>query len=439
MSFATRDEAKGGKELEVGVSRLDITPPIGVHLQGYLRDKPCSGILDPLTVTALAFRDGEKRALLVSADLIGLPTLMVQRVRKAIGDKTGIPPEAVMFLCSHTHYGPNTGIPIAPLSAPPDPPYLSILGRWLTTVALEASQDLRPCPPVKLGRAIGKLGINRRLPTHEGIAFAPNPDGIVDRRLRLLCLDGIACLVHYTCHPTTMGSQGNAVSADYVGALRSIVERLLGIPMLFVQGCAGQIRPQFTDETGKRFRGATPEEMRKAGFDLGQTAMEALGEAEPLSLTPIAFAHRRLRLPLQDPPSFLEWRQLARHGNRLNRLWARFWLQRVQRGQTIPKTVPLEVQVLRLGDLFLVALSGEPLLELGMAMEEAVRPKTVLPCGYANGCEVGYLCLSDTLKEGGYEASISYKAYSLPAPLKEGGAERVVDVAIDLIYRLGAK
>lgn len=417
--------------MDIGIWRMDITPPISVHLQGYLRGQPCDGILDPLFATALAIRDGEQVGVLVSLDLIGLPWTSVNRIRQSLQRQANLPPEAVMLLCSHTHYAPAV-VPLMPLSDPPDENYVAMMERWVVTAALQALRHLRPCDRVRWGEGMGSLGINRRLPTQSGITFAPNPNGIVDRRLRVVAFDQTALLTHYICHPTTMAGQVRKVSADYVGAMRDTTERLLAATVLFAQGCCGQIRPQFTDETGMRFRGATPEEMRKVGTELGLTAVKAWAQATAIKVQPLRFARRVIALPLSDLPTRRELRQATQSNDRVTQLWARWWLRQLRQGVVTPQSVRVEVQVWRLGDLCIIALSGEPMLELGWAIENTFKPELVIVCGYANAIDVGYLCPRDAVREGGYEPAISYKAYSLPAPLKEGAAERLVDVAVEL-------
>ncbi len=417
--------------MDIGIWRTDITPPVGVHLQGFLRGQPCDGILDPLSATALAVRDGEQVGVLVSLDLIGLSWQSVNRIRQTLQRQAHLPPEAVMLLCSHTHYAPAFA-PLMPLSDPPDDNYGVVLERWVVTAALQALHHLCPCDAVRLGEGMGSLGINRRLPTQSGTAFAPNPDGIVDRRLRVVAFDRTALLAHYICHPTTMGSQVRKVSADYVGAMRYTAERLLLTTVLFAQGCCGQIRAQFTDETGTRFRGATPEEMRKVGTELGLKAVQAWTQATTIKAKPLRFARRVVTLPLSDLPTKRELRQAAQSSDRLMQLWARWWLRQLRQGVVMSPSVRAEVQAWRLGEVRIIALSGEPMLELGWAIEDAFKPEPILVCGYTNAINVGYLCPREAVREGGYEPAISYKAYSLPAPLKEGAAERVVEAAVEL-------
>lgn len=60
------------KECAAGFARLDITPPLGVHLGGYFTERIADGVLDPLYVNAVAFGQGENKAVLIVCDMLPL-------------------------------------------------------------------------------------------------------------------------------------------------------------------------------------------------------------------------------------------------------------------------------------------------------------------------------------------------------------------------------
>src|SRR5437763_16570304 len=92
--------------LRAGTARVTITPPVGLHLQGYNRGKPTEGIRDDLYARALVLEQGSARFALVCADIIGLEPDSVARTRALVQEVTGIPGEAVCLATSHTHSGP---------------------------------------------------------------------------------------------------------------------------------------------------------------------------------------------------------------------------------------------------------------------------------------------------------------------------------------------
>ena len=58
--------------LQAGFARVDITPPMNIPIAGYFIERFASGILDNIEVQALAVGDGDKKAVILSADLLGI-------------------------------------------------------------------------------------------------------------------------------------------------------------------------------------------------------------------------------------------------------------------------------------------------------------------------------------------------------------------------------
>ena len=46
--------------LQAGFSRVDMTPPLGAHMDGYYFDRYVEGVRDPLYINAVAVREGDK-------------------------------------------------------------------------------------------------------------------------------------------------------------------------------------------------------------------------------------------------------------------------------------------------------------------------------------------------------------------------------------------
>src|SRR5690606_10018617 len=94
--------------------------------------------------------------------------------------------------------------------------------------------------------------INRRARLPDGrTTLGMNPDGPVDRRIGLLRLekmDGtlLALVANYPIHGTVLGSQNLLVSGDVTGAVSAYVERKTGVPMLFINGAAGDLAPIYS-------------------------------------------------------------------------------------------------------------------------------------------------------------------------------------------------
>lgn len=237
----------------------------------------------------------------------------------------------------------------------------------------------------------------------------PNPEGPVDRRVTVLRLDDtgestgehapLALLFSYACHPTVMGAANYWISADYPGQARRLIEAVSaadgGGLALFLQGCCANVRPHLTALDG-RFRGGTFAELRRIGYALGAEVLRAAQGGVPIALAPLAVAARKVTLPLRPLRAAMDlpWvAAVAADGGPL------------EPPPDFPAEIEAEVQVLRFGDFWIVALPGEVFVETGGRIA-ATMPgggERTLVTSYSNGA-AGYVPVPEALQEGGYEA-----------------------------------
>ena len=99
-----------GCSFRAGFARVDITPPLGTPLVGYFEERRAKGVLDNLEANAVAFSDGERTAVVVAADLLGIEGVEFgAALRGRIAESAGVGEDAVYVHCTHTHTGPGAG------------------------------------------------------------------------------------------------------------------------------------------------------------------------------------------------------------------------------------------------------------------------------------------------------------------------------------------
>lgn len=89
-------------ELKVGFARVDVTPKLGTKLAGYPQVREASNVMDPLTVTAVVFDNGEKHAVIMSVDHLGLSMGRTEVMRPVIAEAAGTDADAIHICCTHT-------------------------------------------------------------------------------------------------------------------------------------------------------------------------------------------------------------------------------------------------------------------------------------------------------------------------------------------------
>ncbi len=432
--------------LRAGAAKVVITPPIGGRMQSGAPDRFAAGILDQLYARALVLDDGVTRLALVSVDVIGFEPESTARIRRLVAEATGIAGGQVMVCPSHTHSGPAV---LWRTLDPCDRGLLGILEEQVAGAVMLAAGALRAAE-MRLGEGLVPFAANRRVITADGVVMQPNYGGPVDRRARVLTIypTGTAAaggaplgvIVHAVCHPTVLSTPSRLYSGDYPATAQAIIEHVYGegdTVALFVQGCCGNVRPLVVAPGGQAFREGLAPDARRFGRVLGGQAIAAVEMATPLRATPLAAASRPVSLPLDAPPSAEELRHQKAAAD-LPR-WAIAWTGRMldileTRG-SLPEAEEAEVQAFRIGDLLLVALPGEPFLELGLAIEDRLRQVapscTIMVAGYANN-ECGYLCTGQACAEGGYEPAQAFRFYGRPAPFAPAVERIIVEAGVEL-------
>ncbi|MCS6858780.1 MAG: neutral/alkaline non-lysosomal ceramidase N-terminal domain-containing protein [Abditibacteriales bacterium] len=442
-------------QLHAGVAKVNITPPIGTHLQGYVRGTPSVGVLDDLHARAMVFDNGETKVALIAADLIGLDEPSVKRIRRMVRATTGIAEGNVMIACSHTHCA-QAMMNLCQWSDPPNLHTVLETERKLAGAVALAAQHLQP---VKLAYGEGTMdyNINRRRPDLPGTPMLPNPDGVVDRRVKVLRVqaegqsDPLAVIFLYACHATAL-SAIPFISSEHPGMACEFIERAYdgATTAFYLQGCAGDVRPNITNDEG-RFRGGTPEEVKRLGRRLGAEVVRVCetltGGDRPAAYSEsgvLRVASKRVRLPLAQLPTAADLRRILRESQTAyERGWAQHVLNQLRNGK-LPTHESAEVQALRVGDQLFIGLPGEPMTELGWRIEERLTPLSrsagegaegrAFILGFAN-MNVGYLCTAASYAEGGYEPTTSYRAYTRPAPFTPQVERLIVNAAASVVQK----
>ena len=421
--------------IQSGVATGDITPEPGLVLQGHWNTNPSHAVLYPLEVRAIVFAEGDSQIAIATLDIIGVTKATTDRIRAQVAKTSGIPEAGVMIACSHTHCAPAT---LPCLGMTPDPKFMDRLVNTTAACIAEAAHALQPVT-FGLGCGSAHFNINRRpLPGSSGMTL--NYGGIVDRRVRVLQVckaDGapLAALFHYSCHPTTLSGSHGLISPDFPGIARDRIERALNCKALFLSGCFGNIRPAILSETGG-FASATKEQLDACGYELGDEVCRVAAELDPKSATGIRARRTGMALPFGDPMPEDQLMEMAADETERGQLLTGPWAEQVLAMMTagdVPAEKPTEMQMMQLGPLMLIAIPGEPVQEIGHAIEKRLRHLSadLWPVGYAND-EVGYLCIARHYEEGGYEPN-AYPYYGEPAPFH--GEETVILKTADALAR----
>ncbi len=177
--------------LSIGIGRVNITPNEPIRMSGYGgRTGLSTGVAGQLWAKALAIGEAEDTAILVTLDLVGIPSWLTQNVVKELGI-----PESNLALCAtHTHSGPHLRDVLNPIfmeDIPPD--HWAVIDRYsddlISKVVNACRLALNDRKPGRLSWSQGEVGFagNRRV-LENGIwtGFGTQADGPVDRSLPVM-------------------------------------------------------------------------------------------------------------------------------------------------------------------------------------------------------------------------------------------------------------
>lgn len=394
-------------EWKVGLAQVKITPEQPVFMAGYAgRNKPYEKVTTDLYAKAIALEDpAGQRAVLVTSDLIGFSAAIAEPICERIREKTGLRREQVLLNSSHTHTGPTLSLQatardgLSAGDAQRTAAYTRQLQDKVVALVAEAVSRLEPAR-LSWGGGIVHFVMNRREFTPDGVILGNNPRGLADRSVPVLRVDAPngtprAVVFGAAAHNTTLGPQHYEICGDYAGYAQAYVEeKLPGTMALFVLGCAGDANP---------YPRGTMEMSRDHGAALGKEVCRVLDTKLRPVRGPLTLAFARAALPLQEPPPRAELEKLAAGKRGPMPGVARQMLAALDEGRKLPTeyTCPLTVWQFD-GDLTLVGLPGEVVVDYLTLIEKALGPNQLWVAGYCNDV-FGYLPSARVLAEGGYE------------------------------------
>jgi len=184
-----------------------------------------------LNVRALVLADEATKVAIVSADFLGFPSALGNKVRAQV---KGIPPENILIGATHTHSAPDAyAFPDGKGGTAADLKYLDSVCARMAEAINEALAKAKPASlKIATGDAKGK------------IAYNYYADRLYDPRCHVMqCIgeDGkaFATLVNYAVHPEVIGASRGICSPDLIGPLYDRLQEQGGGVGIFMNSAQG--------------------------------------------------------------------------------------------------------------------------------------------------------------------------------------------------------
>ena len=472
----------------IGWASRDITPDRPVNLRGQFHQRISQGVLDPVTATALSVSAGEDSFVWVSCDLVGIPMDVLALCREKLAQRLpGFPVEKLVMNATHTHTAPDA----SGAWYPPVPPgvmsaeeYREFLSDRVADAVVESWQARQP-GSVSWGYGYAVVGHSRRIVYFDDLSQRPDfvelpgtktekfarmygdmhdpqicgLEGYVEHGVNLLFtfnpegrLTGAVC--NLAC-PSQETEGMEQISADFWHDVRVELHRRHGDDLFLLPQCApaGDLSPHVmynkaAEERMLQLKNRTSRQ--EIAVRLATAFDETLSWAKNDRREQVELKHavRTINLPRRfvteeeyraNQEGLAKLEQLVPDGSYLEQesvLYSRKFrclriLERYAEQQQHPD-FPMELHVIRLGDVVFATNSFELFLDFGLRMIARSPAVQTFLVQLAAGAEPSYLATQKA------EAGESYSACIYCNEVGSAGGQQLVEETVETMDALWA-
>jgi hypothetical protein len=458
-----------GADLQVGAASVDITPNKAVALWGQFAMRLCAKPDTPLTANVVALQSGETRSTLVSLDLLQCPDVFVQAVRDAVADKdASIDVQTIVLTATHTHTAPvlvpgTPGIPVNDQTMTVEET-ISFLADRISDGIVAAWKDLAP-GKMSYGLDRNSIGFGRRAVYADGSAQMygntnrpdfMNLEGMDDDDVGSIFFfdaqDNMKAIAINVACPAQVVEGQSSINADFWLPVREKLQARYGQELVVLGwgAAAGDISPRpilhrAANARMRALRGINEMQELARRIDLSVSQTFAVVEKEKFADPVLKHVAVTLQLPLyriteaQYQQALAEYNRVVAQVEKdpasaarvafMARNWHHGVVRRYEQLQQNPDaTHPVEVHVVRLGDLVICSNPFELFCEYGIrikARSKATQTFILQMTGFGS-----YLPTERALAGG------SYSAIPQSNVIGPEGGQMLVDETVAIIDEL---
>jgi neutral ceramidase len=422
-NVAAFSEPKG--HIFAGTAKVMITPKVPIPMSGYGgRKDPFKGVHDDIFARVIVFSDGENKAILIAAEVIGFSNSFWEEFTELLTKETGIQKEYVMLSAVHNHNGPVTGVH----KEEPSPDVLSYvkeLEEKLVTATKEAMNNL---VPVSIGAGKGecKMNINRRAPNGNGeISLGQNPYAPCDHEVGVIRIDDmsgdpLSIVMNWPCHGVVLGPKNYLITGDWPGAASRYVEEKFGTKFIapVTIGASGDINPLYGPHIDFENNSSYAYGKDAIGEDLGSESMSVAKDIKTFSKGKITALQRVISLPGKQRDDGTTQQPASKGADSLR----------------------VRLSAVKIGNIVLTGVSGEVFNQISVQMRNQSPYLFTFMITHCNGSS-GYLVTEDAYPVegvGAYEVKSKPKGgYEINSTRAKTGAEKaIIDNLLKMIAEL---
>jgi neutral ceramidase len=418
------------KKIKAAKGRVPITPPKGTPMAGNVRlDNKSRGVHDDLFCNILILTDDSTKVCLLGFDLVALEYHTCNDIKARIEKTSGIPSSNIVIWVTHTHSGPDTGMPM--YQGNEDAITKAYVENMIAKVASGVEGINQSFEEVTLKKGITKvtdLSFNRRLVKKDGsvvmnfetfnLSDITGTTGPIDEELITLSAwdksgNLFALLVNFTLHPAILVGYKWLISRDFIHYLDEYILEKYGnqAVTLFANGAEGNINHlDYRDPDQLR----SFEETERIGKKLGTYVTDSINNSSVLE-GKIRFVSEKVTIPFRKiTEEEKKWADMVLERDKdlaedmfdgiPDKTYARMIKGMLVRPDKECETV---LQGMAVHNFALVTFPGEVYVEFGLEVKKLSPYKPTMVIGLANSM-VGYIPKKEAFAQGGYEVRTAW-------------------------------
>jgi hypothetical protein len=472
--------------LRASASTFAVTPKVGSPAVSRT-PQIIHEVIGDLKTTLVLFEQGGNRLCFVTSSFGVNERNMNGAVRALVAKELGLTPEQVVAACSHNHTIPmidigDGSIVELPPGANPENEARQLGREFMAGLGRAARELGGKLEPVTVEYGVAReerVTYNRRGRRPDGSAYFIREEdrllldkdyiGTIDPDATVVVLRGaagkpVAALALFTGHPVSAYNPEVMVSFGQWTqvACEKLAAHLGGVPVAFLQGCCGDINSKYM-LTG------TIEQARQLGEYLGDSYIAATKTLQVSKRTDLQWTRAKVDIPHgplppldsleKDLVSIDDFIRRGRAGDEntlfcvgmnfpknltppyraklveMVRPWYIWAVDQRKTGEAekLPRSLPIEVVVARIGDVGYVGMPFEPFVRIGLRIKRDTPLPVVLTSGYTDG-SYGYIpdasACNDREYMGGFFRYLPQRSpYAAPA------GDAVGDVSVPILKR----
>lgn len=413
---------------QVGAATAEMLADDEMVIGGGIGPGRLQGQEGKLQATAIVIQ-GEVQLCIVSVDILMMHRDFLDLAARSIESTCGIPFDHILINASHTHHAPST---VTIHDYQRDEEFCRRTVVAIVQAAKEANARAAATPTSQGVYRLGQeatVGQNSRQLLKDGLIYwiGPRDDFVrptdpFDSDLPVLAFrqaDGPLAGIMFNHSTHCIGTRTGKRSPSFYGLAAQELEQQHGVPVGFLSGAAGSTHNLLLDCDEMIFR-------------IKSALNDALGKARPMHSHRLAshkmefqFSVRTFDEQAEDLAVSTYCRKYApQHADDIVRVFreSRLKLKPMQ-GQTLSTWL----QVMRIGDVYLVGVPAELFTVFGLEIKRRSPFRNTFVCGLSNDY-VGYLPSRQGFADGGYQTWMGLHSFA-----EIGTGEEMVEACLKML------